>query len=90
VRADEFGAIRVVGNGSIIMKNVTLDGGGRPGQGAMLYAGQGHLTLDNVTFQRCDANYGAIWVNLNGVAEINSCIFDSNYASSGGHKVEKE
>lgn len=86
VRVYEFGMIRVINNGSITMKNVTLDGGGRPGEGAMLYVEQGgHLTLNNVTFQKCDANYGAIYLNSNSIAEINSCVFDSNYASSGGH-----
>ena len=85
VRVYEFGMIRVINNGSITMKNVTLDGGGRPGQGAMLYVEQGHMTLNNVTVQKCDGNYGAIWVNSDGIAELNSCVFDSNYTSSGGH-----
>lgn len=84
VRAGEFGLLRVNSNGNLTMINVTVDGGGKPGEGPMIDV-LGYLTLNNVTFQKCDANYGAIYVNSNGIAEINGCIFDSNYASSGGH-----
>ena len=38
------------------MKNVTVDGGGKPGQGMMIDVAQGHLTLNDVTLQRCDAH----------------------------------
>ncbi len=54
VRSDEFGVIKVICNGNLTMKNVTVDGGGKPGQGAMIYVEQGHLTLNAVTMRRCD------------------------------------
>ena len=50
------------------MKNVTVDGGGKPGQGMMIDVAQGHLTL----------NLSAIYIGANATATISSSLICNN------------
>ncbi len=89
--SNQGGGLRVMGNGSVIVRNCVFDGNSAQEGGAM-YLRNGTLTVTDSTFTNNSVGHhgGAISVEGGGVLVLERCLFEGNTAGDNGGALHGE